>query len=280
MFEVKEDTMLFKSIFSQCKIIYKQKLFLITVLIMYVFIIINYARNVKEFYGADISAIIHPMKMTLLNTYGKIGFYFMQYVPLILVLPASFSFMNDKSNDTKIYLSARFGVKNYYYGKLIAVFTMTFLAFFIPFIFEYVLNVITFPIQAVGDRSNLTTFDSSYQEMQKQYLFSELWKFNSYLYFFVFIAMFSFVMASFSTFVVSITMFPIVKFKVLAFLPAYCIFTFSNASGAILGIRMNYQDYLMAFDSGEKITSLYVIISLSLLLISAVIVRCRGTEEI
>ena len=54
MFEVKEDTMLFKSIFSQCKIIYKQKLFLITVLIMYVFIIINYARNVKEFYGSII----------------------------------------------------------------------------------------------------------------------------------------------------------------------------------------------------------------------------------
>ena len=58
------------------------------------------------------------------------------------------------------------------------------------------------------------------------------------------------------------------------------VFTFSNASGAILGIRMNYQDYLMAFDSGEKIDSLYLVISLLLLFISAIIVRCRGTEEI
>ncbi|MBR3917615.1 MAG: hypothetical protein IKJ59_02625 [Clostridia bacterium] len=272
--------MLFKSILSQCKIIYKQKLFLITVFIIYVFIIINYARNVKEFYGADVSAIIHPMKMTLLNTYGKWGFYFMQYVPLILVLPASFSFMNDKSNDTKVYLSAKFGVKNYYYGKLVAVFTMTFLAFFIPLVFEYILNIVTFPIQAVGDRSNLTTFDNTYNDKETRYLFFKLWRFNPYIYFFVFIAMFSFVMASFSTFVVSTTMFQIIKFKILAFLPAYSIFTFSNASGAILGIRMNYQDYLMAFDSGEKIDSLYLVISLLLLFISAIIVRCRGTEEI
>lgn len=272
--------MLIKSIFSQCKIIYKQKLFFITVLIIYSFIVINFIRNIREFYGVDISAIIHPMKMTLLNTYGKIGFYFMQYVPLILILPASFSFMNDKSNDTKVYLSAKFGARNYYYGKLAAVFVMTFLAFFIPLIFEYVLNIVTFPIQAIGDRCNLPTFDSSYQGMETRYLFSELWKSNPYVYFFVFISMFSFVMASFSTFAVSITMFPIVKFKILTFIPAYCIFTFINASGNLFGIRMNYQDYLMAFDSGDKINSLYMIISLLLLLISVVIVRCRGTEEI
>lgn len=272
--------MLIKSIFSQCKIIYKQKLFIITILIIYSFIIINYIRNIRQFYGADISAIIHPMKMTLLNTYGKMGFYFMQYIPLILVLPASFSFMNDKSNDTKVYLSAKFGAKNYYYGKIIAVFIMTFLAFSIPLIFEYVLNIVSFPIQAIGDRCNLPTFDSTYQQMETRYLFSELWKYNPYIYFFVFIMMFSFVMASFSSFVVSITMLPIVKFKILAFLPAYCVFTLSNAFDSILGIRMNYQDYLMAFDSGEKITSLYMIISLLLLLISIMIVRCRGNEEI
>ncbi|MBE6843480.1 MAG: hypothetical protein E7510_11735 [Ruminococcus sp.] len=272
--------MLIKSIYTQCKIIFEQKLFALTLLIIYVFIIINFAQNAIEFYGADISAIIHPMKMSLLNTYVKWGFYFMQYLPLIVVLPASFSFFNDKNNHTTVYLSAKFGVKNYYYGKIIAVFTMTFLAFFIPFIFEYVLNIIAFPIQAIGDRSNLPTFDYGYQEMETRYIFHQLWHLNPYFYYLIFITMFSFVMASFSTFVVSITMLPMVNYKILTFLPAYFAFTMISALGMLLGINMNYRDYLMSFESSEKIDALYLAISLLLLITSIIITKHKAVKEI
>ena len=157
---------------------------------------------------------------------------------------------------------------------------MTFFAFFIPLIFEYVLNIITFPMQAIGDRSNLPTFDYTYQKMETRYLFYDLWKLNSYFYFFVFITMFSFVMASFSTFAVSITMLPKVNFKILTFLPTYFVFTMISALGRILGININYRDYLMAFDTGEKIDMLYLAVSLLLLFTSIIITNHKAVKEI
>ncbi len=272
--------MFFKSVRTQMNIIFKQRLFALTILIIYVFIIINYVNNLIEFYGCDVSALIHPMKMSLLNSYGKWGFYFMQYLPLILVIPASFSFLKDKDNETIVYLSAKLGIKNYYYGKLISVFVMTFLAFFIPFIFEYLINVITFPIQAIGDRSNLPTLDTSYLEMETRYLFPKLWQFNSYLYFLVFIIMLSFVMASFAAFVVSVTMLPIIKYKILAFLPAFLLLTMISSIGRNLSTNMNYIYHLMAFDSTDKINELYPVISIFLLLVSVIITNWRAKKEL
>ena len=146
--------------------------------------------------------------------------------------------------------------------------------------YEYIINIITFPTEAVGDRSNFPTFDTSYLEMQTRYLFPKLWQYNSYLYFFVFIAMFSFVIASFAVFVVSVTMFPMIKYKILAFLPAYLVFTMLSSIGRISGIKMNYIYYLTAFDSGDKIDTLYLIISAILILISVVITNWRIKREI
>ena len=105
--------------------------------------VINFAKNLHDFYGYDIRRLIHPMKMTMLNTYGKWGFYFMQYFPILLAFPASLSFLKDKDNGAEVYLRSKFGNRNYYYGKIIAVFIMTFIAFAFPLFFEYMLNIIT-----------------------------------------------------------------------------------------------------------------------------------------
>ena len=69
--------MLHKSIKLQIKIILRQKWFALSIVVIYFFVIINYFKNLHDFYNFDISRMIHPMKMSLLNTYGKWGFYFM-----------------------------------------------------------------------------------------------------------------------------------------------------------------------------------------------------------
>ena len=66
--------MLFSSIKTQMKIISKHKIFILSIAIIYVFIVINFTKNLHDFYGYDITRLIHPMKMSLLNTYGKWGF--------------------------------------------------------------------------------------------------------------------------------------------------------------------------------------------------------------
>ena len=84
--------MLKKSIKVQSIIIFKQRLYIIGFFIIFTFVLVNYFNNIKIYNGYDVSQMIHPTKLSLLNTYGKIGFYFMQYFPFILVIPASFSF--------------------------------------------------------------------------------------------------------------------------------------------------------------------------------------------
>lgn len=271
--------MLHKSIKLQIKIISRQKWFALSIVVIYFFIIINYFKNLHDFYNFDISRMIHPMKMSLLNTYGKWGFYFMQYLPLLLVIPASFSFLKDKDNDTTIYLCSRFGKKNYYYGKIISVFLMTFLAFAVPLFFEYLLNIITFPLNAIGDRTNYPSFDLYYLNLENRYLFSDLWKFNPYLYYFVFVIMFSFVVASFATFALGLSMTPIFKYKILIFLPVYLLMTLFNGLGSVIGIRMNYTDYLMSFDSSEKIEQLYLIISVILLIVTVAVTKWKVSRD-
>lgn len=272
--------MLFRSIKTQMKIISKQKIFILSIAIIYVFIVINFTKNLHDFYGYDITRLIHPMKMSLLNTYGKWGFYFMQYFPILLVFPASFSFLKDKDNGTEVYLRSKFGNGNYYYGKIIAVFIMTFIAFAFPLFFEYMLNIITFPVEAIGDRSNLPTFDPMYLEQVEKYWLSSLWKSNPYFYYIIFIAMFSSVSASFAAFTVGLSMTNIMKYKILALIPAYLIMSLLNALESKVGLTMNYTYYLMSFDASEKFDLLYPIIALVLFLITAAIARYKGKEAI
>lgn len=272
--------MLFRSTKTQMKIISKQKIFILSIAVIYAFIVINFAKNIYDFYGYDITRLIHPMKMSLLNTYGKWGFYFMQYFPILLVFPASFSFLKDKDNGTEVYLRSKFGNGNYYFGKIIAVFTMTFIAFALPLFFEYILNIITFPLEAIGDQSNLPTFDPTYHEQVEKYWLSSLWKSNQYFYYIIFIAMFSSVAASFAAFTIGLSMTNIMKYKILALLPAYLILTFLNAVGSKINFPMNYIFYLMSCDAGEKFDLLYPMISLVLILITAAIARYKGKEAI
>ena len=272
--------MLFGSIITQMKIISKHKIFILSIVVIYAFIIINFAKNLRDFYGYDIRRLIHPMKMTMLNTYGKWGFYFMQYFPILLAFPASLSFLKDKDNGTEVYLRSKFGNRNYYYGKIIAVFIMTFIAFALPQFFEYILNIITFPIEAIGDQSNLSTFDPTYHEQVEKYWLSSLWKANPYFYYIFYIAMFSSVAAAFAAFTVGLSMTNIMKYKILALLPAYLILTLLSAVGSKINFPMNYVFYLMSFDASEKFDLLYPMISLVLFLISIVIARYKGKEAI
>ena len=224
--------------------------------------------------------MIHPTKLSLLNTYGKIGFYFMQYFPFILVIPASFSFLKDKDNQTMVYVISRVGRANYYYGKIISVFLMTFLAFSIPLFLELLLNLIAFPAGAAGDQSGVKHYDLAYIQNTGNYLFAKIWKISPYLYSILFTIMLSSVASSFSVFTTALSMTKFTKYKVMVLLPVYLLLTIINAISTKFNANIKYTFYLMSHDTVPKMDCLYLVIAALLILISFILIKAQIKREL
>lgn len=118
--------MLFKSIRIQMEIISEKKGVVFLFFGLIILVLMNYLKNVFTYAGTDLVEMYHPMKLLVLSSYGAYGYYLMQCYPLLVIIPAGFSYFVDNSSREKVLIQARVGVKNYYYGKLISVFMITF----------------------------------------------------------------------------------------------------------------------------------------------------------
>ncbi len=234
--------MLFQSIYMQWRIIWERKIATILLFLLFCLVLANYFSNVMTYRGTDIIDMYHPMKLLTLSNYSENSFYLLLYYPLLVVIPAGFALFADKPLNQYIFIQSRVGARNYYVGKLIVVFLVTFAVFTLPFLIEILLNCIAFPMKATGDPSNLGYYNEDYLQITNMYLFSSLYIQSPYLYavfFTVFFGVFSGVLAMFT---VAISSFPI-KYKVLLFLPIYLLlhgFAIIKQLVPILSIETNY----------------------------------------
>ena len=270
--------MFFKSIKTQTRINFDRVSVYISMMIISVYILLNYYCNIQIYKGYDISQMIHPMKLLMLESHNKWGFYFMQLLPFILVIPAAFSYINDLNNHTSTLLIAKFGRKSYYYGKFVSVCLTTFLAFIIPLMLEFFITIAAFPHAAAGDLSNSIPYDEGYIQATNNYFAYEFWKSDPYVYTVVCLFLFSFVMSVFSGFLVSLSMLNIFKFRILLFLPAYLMLYLLRLAGNMAGINLKYTDNLYLFDTSERLGGLFYVIVLIILLVSLLMVRCKVNE--
>ncbi len=144
--------MLIRSIKMQTVVLSQKRGMMIMYFVMLALVMVNYCGNLIQYYGKDIMAMYHPMKLLTLNDYGPYGFYLMQYLPLLVVVPAAFSYMSDRDSREIVFIQSKVGKANYYRGKYISVFLATFLVFTVPFLIEIVLNCIAFPLSATTHR--------------------------------------------------------------------------------------------------------------------------------
>ncbi len=77
--------MLFYSIRMQMAVLSRKKGMIIMYLAMLALVVVNYGSNIINYYGKDLVAMYHPMKLTLLNDYGGYGFLLMQYFPILVI---------------------------------------------------------------------------------------------------------------------------------------------------------------------------------------------------
>ena len=260
---------------------FKSKITILMYIFMYVIVLVNYFDNVITYYGYNIPNMISPMKLLFLSDYEGYSFYFLQYYPLLVVIPASFAFVNDITSKEILYMQARMSKRDYYTGKSIAVFLVTFIVFTVPMLCEYVLNIVSFPLNAIGDQSNTNIFDELYAEGVERYLFADVWISNRYVYAFVFILMFGIVsgiLALFAGLISSVFKF---KFKILVFFPVYLLLNFLNSTyfSTKLGCSTNYFFYFKMFSMSEKSEGYLILFNLILVLISCAIIWLKTRKD-
>ena len=246
--------MLLQSIKMQIKVLSESKLTLLTFFVLFAWVLLNFLTNVFTYHGRDVLAMYHPMKILSLTWSGSYNFYFRQYFPLLVILPAGFAYVSDRSSKSIAFILSRVGAKNYYLGKFIAVFIVTFTVFTIPFLIEVILNCLAFPLHAIGDPSNVGTYDASYQGWVKSYLVYKLYVFSPYIYAVLFIAMVGTISGSLAVFTVAVSTFSFMKFRIFLFLPVYSfLYILAYLRDWLhLKVSTNYFYYLSMFESGPK----------------------------
>ena len=274
-----------RSIKMQTKVLFQKKLTITVFFILLGLVIINFFTNLQEFSGEDINTIIHPMQMIFLS--GRIertNVLFFQYYPLLVIIPSAFAYINDKNSKEISFIQSRVGRKNYYWGRFISCFLVSFVLFTSPFIIEAILNCITFPLEAVADVSRNSFFSLEYIEKINGYLFSSLWYLNSYLYVFLFILGFGFMSAVFAVFAMALSTFSFIKFKVLLFVPIYALlYIVANIKDMFsLNYLTYYYRYISMLDDGPKSEWALLVFVLSIMFCNSIIlfVNIRKDEII
>lgn len=266
-----------RSVCMQLKVLLQRKSPKFVFIVLICIVLLNYLNNVFTYEGMDVVAMYHPMKLLLLSSYGGLGFYFMQCFPLLVIIPAGFSYFADYSTQTMVQIQSRVGIKNYYYGKLLSVFILTFIIFTIPFIMEILLNCIAFPLQAIGDPSEVSVYDHNYIESVRQYLFSDLFRQSPYLHAFISTLLFGVISGLLAVFTTSISMLKI-KYKLFLFLPVYLLLYGGAIIGQIspfAGVNTNYFAYLRIHDGSPKNPLIFVCTLVLTLSISALILKIK-----
>lgn len=209
----------------------------------------NFIANVKSYAGYNVWNMYHPMRLALLGDYSLLGFTFMQYFPFLVVVPAAFTFFYDRNCRENIIIETKTNRKVYYAGTMFAIFVTTFLLFTIPLFLEMMINCIAFPTEALGEQSNISLFEN--KELIENYLFSQLWILNSYVYTFLLIALFGTVAGILACFASVCSLMKVVRFRVLIFIPVYAVLYIITMLENVfrLDFSTNYFYYLRFFCS-------------------------------
>ena len=277
------------------KIIKHQTLFMlrqnITLMVFYILLAIvflNFGSNVLTFQGRDIIDMYHPAKMLVLSydqVYDNMDIMLLliQLYPILIVCPAGFTLLSEKKRKTDCVLITRIGSIQYYLGKTIAAFFVTMIVFTIPFLIEFGLNCVSFPLAASGDFVDLNCYSTDYIELTNNYMYSTLFHMNSYLYTFVGILFWGITSGIIGMFTVALSGIISFRFKILLFLPVYILLNIPAYMPQItdkLPFVVNWYNYIFLFDDHVKNNVFFISFLIILFIISIVcsVIKGRGDQ--
>ena len=241
--------MLLQSIRSQMNIMFRKKTAIFAFYIMLGLVFCNYISNVLQYRGYDVNEMYQSVKLLLLsdeNINNPWGTYLMQIYPILVILPAGFSFITDKQTNTMLFLCTRVGKKNYFIGKVVAAFLTAFLIFSLPMLLEVLLNYLSFPNRAMGKLLNISIYSEDYIDIVRAYPFYNIYITHPYLYVIGWIFLFGITGGMLNVITVAVSIFRI-PYKVLLFLPVYFILQGMYWIGDLYKIKLSHFFFLRIF---------------------------------
>lgn len=145
----------------QLRLMLKRKSFLISLLLMILFVVFAFSWECFKYYGHDIVAV--PAAKYLFCLQGNknsASFIFTIVFPIVATLPFSDSFFEERKNKTLELCLMRMSNNKYYYSKLFAVFFSGFIIMFLPLIINMFLNLLAFPSESTVGAGNISIMES------------------------------------------------------------------------------------------------------------------------
>lgn len=274
--------MFLKQIWGYMKLLFCQKGVVLTFFIILSFVVVNFLNNVWVYRGYDMVDMYHPMKILLLgDDSGATKYYFLQIIPLLVVLPGGFSMIKDKQTGMQIFYISKSGRIKYFVNKCIAIFLVSFIVFAVPLLLEVLLNCISFPMLATGDLSNNNVYDPVYRDLVSRYLFKDLFIAMPYLYAIVMNLLVSLAAGTLGLFVCAISLFGI-KYKIFLFIPIYVLLNGLTLAAMIVGsvsFSVSYFDYLSLYNSTPKNEHAFLLFVLGMLVISFGMIGFKAKKD-
>lgn len=273
--------MLLQSIHLQMNIMFRKRTATIAFYIMLVLVFCNYISNVLQYRGYDINEMYQPVKLLLLsdeNINAPWRTYLMQIYPVLVVLPAGFSFMVDRQTNMMLFLWCKVGKKNYFIGKVIAAFFTAFLVFAIPMLLEVLLNYLSFPNGAMGNLLNLSIYSDEYINIVKNYPFYNIYITHPYIYVIGWICVFGITGGMLNVITIAISTFHI-PYKVLLFLPVYFVLEGIYWIGNLFGLKLSHFFFLPMFFAYQSGYIIFYGIILALFILANIIIGIRCKKD-
>lgn len=255
-------------------------------LILIGFVLLNYFTNVFRYQNRDILSMYQPMKLLIFTGATGIGSFLRQIYLLIVIIPAGFCYFEDKKSNIDVYWISKTGMNTYYFGKTLAVFLTTFIMFTIPFLLEIILNCIAFPLKAEGDLDNHPYYDIAYVRQVHNYLFSEIYLLNIYIYTVFRIILLGIISGILAVFAMAMSTFNFFKFKILIIMPVFCLcYVMMYIGYAVMNTdettKINYLNYLDFFNDFQKseiglVLFLIAVLGMAILRIG---IKCKGAKK-
>ncbi len=237
----------------------KQKEAIITLLLLLFIVLGNYLNNVLSFRGTDISQMYQPMKLLSLSLNriylnADITSLIVMIYPILIAVPAGFSYAKEEQTKEEVYLITRLGKGRYLHSKLWAAFFTTAIIFMVPFMLEILMNMLSFPMDAIRDLSNLSIYDAEYAAMVHNYWGSGVYIASPILYAILMTLFFSAISGLFAMIPVAVSFIFTIKYRVLLILPTFILL---NATTYLNILNKGQQsliwyNYLLLFDDGPK----------------------------
>lgn len=267
--------MLLKATRAQIRSMLRQRGAILTFCLLLTLAMTTYIDNILEFRSLDVLSMYHPMKILTLSYNraifnGSIMTLNVMLFPLLVCVPAGLSLAKEQQTGEDVLLAARLGNRVYLWSKLLAVITVTWIVFSLPFLIELLLNCIAFPLQASGDLWNQNVYGTE-RATRFQYIFFRDFSLHfPYLYAVVGTLLFGLAAGLLAGFTTALSALVRVKYRVFLILPVFLLLygtdllslTLENRYGCA-AFRWHY--YLFFFQDEPKSTLIPILITIGLL---------------